>query len=61
MLIGSDLMIKNDIRRVQQTGGGRGSLVISLPRDYCEANGITVGTAIRMTEEPAGLLLSKVI
>jgi hypothetical protein len=52
-------MIKNGIRRVQRSG--KGSLMISLPKDYCEANGIAEGTAIRVTEEPAGLLLSKVI
>ena len=52
-------MIKNDIRRVQRSG--KGSLMISLPKDWCLENGITEGMAIRLTEEPAGLLLSKVI
>lgn len=52
-------MIQNDIRRAIKAG--KGSLVISLPKDYCEANGIVAGTALRWTEEPAGLLLSKVI
>ena len=52
-------MIKNDIRRVQKYG--HGSLLISLPKDYCEANGIVAGTAFRLTEDPAGLLLSKVV
>ena len=52
-------MIKNDIRRVVRSGNG--GLVISLPKDYCEANGIVAGMAFRLTEEPAGLLLSKVI
>ena len=52
-------MIKTDIRLVQLSG--KGSLLISLPKDYCEANKITKGTVIKFTEEPAGLLLSKVI
>ena len=52
-------MIKNDIRRVQKYG--HGSLLISLPKDYCEANGITEGTALRFTEQPGGLLITKVI
>lgn len=52
-------MIKNDIRRVQRHG--KGSLTITLPKDWCQANGISEGTAMRMTEEVAGLLLTKVI
>jgi hypothetical protein len=50
-------MIKNDIRRVQRSG--KGSLMISLPKDYCEENGIAEGTAIRMIQAD-GLLLRKV-
>ena len=52
-------MIKNDIRRVQKYG--HGSLLISLPKDYCEANGITEGTALRFTECQNGLMVTKVI
>lgn len=52
-------MIKNDIRRVVRSGNG--GLVISLPVDYCREHGIVAGMAIRLTEEPAGLLLTKVI
>ena len=51
-------MIKNDIRRVQRSG--KGSLMISLPKDYCEANGIAEGIAMRFTECPDGLLIVKV-
>lgn len=53
------MTIKNDIRRVIQSGNG--GLVISLPVDYCRKHGIVAGMAIRLTEEPAGLLLTKVI
>lgn len=52
-------MIKNDIRRVQRAG--KGSLSIILPKDWCRENDIGEGTAMRMTEEVAGLLLTKVI
>lgn len=52
-------MIKNDIRRVQKHG--LGSLAVSLPKDYCEANGITYGTALRFTEQAGGLFITKVI
>lgn len=48
-----------DIRRVQQSG--KGSLYVTLPKDYCDENGIEVGTALRFTEEAAGLLLTRVI
>lgn len=48
-----------DIRRVQKSG--KGSMFVTLPKDYCEENGIEVGTALRFTEEAAGLLLTKVI
>lgn len=51
-------MIKNDIRRVQRSG--KGSLMISLPKDYCEAEGIMEGMAMRVTECPNGLLITKV-
>lgn len=47
-----------DIRRVQKSG--KGSLYVTLPKDYCDANGIEVGTALRFTECPNGLLLVKV-
>lgn len=57
--IGGDPVIKNDIRRVQRHG--KGSLTITLPKDWCQANDIGEGTAMRMTEEVAGLLLTKVI
>lgn len=52
-------MIKTNVRLVQLSG--KGSLMVSLPKDYCNENGITGGTVIKFTEEPAGLLLSKVI
>lgn len=48
-----------DIRRVQKSG--KGSLYVTLPKDYCDENGIEAGTPMRVTEEPAGLLLTKVI
>ncbi len=52
-------MIKNDIRRVQKHG--LGSVAVTLPKDYCEANGITEGTALRFTECPNGLMVTKVV
>lgn len=56
---GDDRDMIQDIRRVQKSG--KGSMFVTLPKDYCEENGIKVGTALRFTEEAAGLLLTKVI
>jgi predicted DNA-binding helix-hairpin-helix protein len=52
-------MIKNDIRRVIQSGNG--GLVISLPVDYCREHGIVAGMALRLTECAEGLLITKVV
>ena len=50
-------MIKNDIRRVQFSGG---SFMLSLPKDWCDANGVGEKTAMRTTECPHGILITKV-
>jgi len=55
---GSDKMIKNDIRHVQKYGIG--SFAITLPKDYCEANGIDETSVMRLTEYPHGILITKV-
>lgn len=39
---------------------GNDGLVISLPKDWCKANGITKKDFLRVTECPKGLLLTKV-
>ncbi len=51
--------MRNPIRQVQKSG--KGGLVVSLPKDYCEEHGIVAGDSLRFTEEPAGLLITKVI
>jgi hypothetical protein len=41
-------MIKNDIRRVIQSGNG--GLVISLPKDWCRVMGIHAGDAMKLVD-----------
>jgi len=51
-------MIKNDIRHVQKYG--MGSYAITLPKDWCLAEGITEKTVMRLTEYPHGIMITKV-
>jgi hypothetical protein len=49
--------MSDDIRKVQFSGG---SYVMSLPVDWCRKKGIEDKTAMRVTEYPYGLLITKV-
>lgn len=51
-------MIKNVNRSVMAAGND--GLIISLPVDWCKANGIAKGDTVRVTECPNGLLITKV-
>jgi len=51
-------MIKNGIRRVQRSG--KGSLMISLPKDWCQERGIVEGDAMKLVEVGKGLHMAKV-
>jgi phosphate uptake regulator len=52
-------MLKNPNRKV--IGMGREGLCITLPAEWAAEQGIKKGDLVRLTEEPAGLLISKVI
>jgi len=50
-------METSDIRKVQFSGG---SYVVSLPIEWCRKNGIGDKTAMRLTEYPHGIMITKV-
>jgi hypothetical protein len=52
-------MLKNPNRKVLSMG--KNGLCITLPMEWTNENKIKKGDLIRLTEEPAGLLLSKVL
>jgi phosphate uptake regulator len=52
-------MVKNPNRRVMSMG--KTALCITLPSDWVKENRIVKGDLLVLTEEPAGLLLTKVI